>query len=82
MERTPGTSPVSRITFGPMQVDWEERLDFKKMRTERLQRARNAMAKADMDGRHIRVVKKSPTSKIDLAVCLSMADYEAMRLNL
>ncbi len=49
MERTPGTSPVSRITFGPMQVDWEERLDFKKMRTERLQRARNAMAKAGLD---------------------------------
>lgn len=40
---------TSRIAFGPMQVDWENRVDFEKMRRERLQRTRNAMAAADLD---------------------------------
>jgi Xaa-Pro aminopeptidase len=49
MKKTAGRGPVSRITFGPMQVDWEVRIDFEKMRKERLQRARDAMAKAGLD---------------------------------
>ncbi len=37
------------VNFGQMQVDWETRIDFQKMRRERLQRAREAMAKNDVD---------------------------------
>lgn len=35
--------------FGMMGVDWEERIDFDRMRRERLQRARDAVAKAEVD---------------------------------
>lgn len=43
-------SPVSsRLRFGPMMVDWETRIDFEKMRSDRLQRARDAMASAGVD---------------------------------
>jgi len=35
--------------FGQMGVDWEERIDFARMRRERLQRAKDAMEKADVD---------------------------------
>ena len=37
------------VHFGQMQVDWETRIDFEKMRRERLQRAREAMAKNSLD---------------------------------
>lgn len=43
----------------------------------------NADAKVDTaEERHIRLIKRANTLKIDLAVALSMADYEAMRLNI
>lgn len=42
-------TPTARVSFGPMQVDWENRIDFEKMRRERLQRARSAMAAANLD---------------------------------
>jgi Xaa-Pro aminopeptidase len=35
--------------FGMIGVDWEERIDFDRMRRERLQRAHDAMNKADVD---------------------------------
>ena len=35
--------------FGFMGVDWEERIDFGRMRRERLQRAKDAMEKAGCD---------------------------------
>ncbi len=35
--------------FGMMGVDWEERIDFERMRRERLQRAQNAVDKAEID---------------------------------
>ena len=35
--------------FGQMGVDWEERIDFDRMRRERLQKAREAMEKANVD---------------------------------
>lgn len=35
--------------FGMMGVDWEERVNFDRMRRERLQKARDAMEKADLD---------------------------------
>jgi len=35
--------------FGQMGVDWEERIDFDRMRRERLQRTRDAMEKEDID---------------------------------
>jgi Xaa-Pro aminopeptidase len=44
-----GLTPTSRITFGLMQVDWENRIDFEKMRRERLQRARDAMEASGVD---------------------------------
>ncbi len=40
---------AERISFGPMMVDWEPRIDFEKMRRDRLQRARDAMAAAGVD---------------------------------
>lgn len=40
---------VGGIGFGPMQVDWETRIDYPKMRRERLQRARDAMAEFGLD---------------------------------
>ncbi|MFC2021612.1 M24 family metallopeptidase [Chloroflexota bacterium] len=35
--------------FGLMGVDWEERIDFDRMRRERLQKAKDALAKSDVD---------------------------------
>jgi Xaa-Pro aminopeptidase len=35
--------------FGMMGVDWEERIDFDRMRRERLRRAHDAMEEADVD---------------------------------
>jgi len=35
--------------FGTMGVDWEERIDFDRMRRERLQKAKDAMEKAGVD---------------------------------
>src|SRR5579885_2119170 len=37
------------VKFGPMMVDWETRVDFAKMRTERLARAQASMNKFDAD---------------------------------
>lgn len=37
------------VNFGQMQVDWETRIDFEKMRRERLQKARDAMVKNSVD---------------------------------
>jgi hypothetical protein len=42
----------------------------------------NANAQVDAEERKIRIIKRSPLLKIDLAVALSMANAEAMRLNL
>ena len=55
------------VKFGPMQVDWETRVDFDKLRTDRLARTRAAMEKFDLDyllsirmenGRYISGVKR------------------------
>ena len=35
--------------FGLMGVDWEERIDFSRMRRERLQRAKDALEKSDLN---------------------------------
>jgi len=35
-------------TFGPMAVDWENRIDFERLRTERLARLKSRLALADM----------------------------------
>lgn len=40
---------TGRISFGPMQVDWETRVDFEKLRRDRLQRTRDAMASFGVD---------------------------------
>lgn len=37
------------VKFGPMQVDWETRIDFDKMRRERLARTRASMKKFGLD---------------------------------
>ncbi|MFC1961303.1 terminase TerL endonuclease subunit [Chloroflexota bacterium] len=42
----------------------------------------NADRKMDDQHRRMRLVKRSPSQKIDLAVALSMAGYECLRLNL
>jgi hypothetical protein len=42
----------------------------------------NANAKSEGETDKLRIVKRKETAKIDLAVCLSMANYEAVRLNL
>jgi hypothetical protein len=42
----------------------------------------NADKKLADDGRRIRIVKREEALKIDLTVCLSMASYECLRLNL
>lgn len=39
----------SATTFGPMQTDWETRVDMDRLRTERLARTRAAMADAGID---------------------------------
>jgi phage terminase large subunit-like protein len=41
----------------------------------------NAAAKSEGE-KSLRIVKKSDSKKIDLAVCLSMAHHEAVRLNI
>jgi phage terminase large subunit-like protein len=43
---------------------------------------RNADRKTDESGHRLRIVKRVDALKVDLAVGLSMAAYEAMRLNL
>src|SRR5499425_2446677 len=35
-------------TYGTMAVDWEERINFERLRTERLQRAKDLLAKSEM----------------------------------
>ena len=35
--------------LGWMQVDWEQRIDFDKLRTGRLERAKAALAESDLD---------------------------------
>ena len=35
-------------TYGPMAVDWEQRIDFDRLRTERLQRVKDLLAKSEM----------------------------------
>jgi phage terminase large subunit-like protein len=47
--------------------------------TEHLQ---NADATEDPQERKIRIIKRAERLKVDLAVCLSMATHEALRLNL
>jgi hypothetical protein len=43
----------------------------------------NADAKKEiLEDRTIRIVKRTQSAKIDLSICLSMGDYECMRLNL
>jgi Xaa-Pro aminopeptidase len=42
-------STSDRLTFGPQMVDWETRVDFAKLRTDRLARAQQAMAAAGVD---------------------------------
>ena len=42
----------------------------------------NSNRKLDPDGRRLRIVKREDALKNDLAVCLSMASYECLRLNL
>jgi Xaa-Pro aminopeptidase len=55
------------VKFGPMQVDWETRVDFAKLRSDRLARTRAAMERFDLDfllsirmenGRYISGVKR------------------------
>ena len=35
-------------TYGPMAVDWENRIDFDRLRRERLARAKELLAKSEM----------------------------------
>lgn len=42
----------------------------------------NADRKVDADARKLRIVKRTPSGKIDLAVALSMASYRCLELNL
>jgi Xaa-Pro aminopeptidase len=42
-------STSDRLTFGPQMVDWETRVDFAKLRADRLARAQQAMAAAGVD---------------------------------
>ena len=39
----------SASTFGPMQTDWETRIDMDRLRTQRLRKTREAMASAELD---------------------------------
>ncbi len=41
----------------------------------------NANRKLDTDGRRLRIVQREDALKVDLAVCLSMASHEILRLN-
>ncbi len=47
--RTTGITHAKAVSFGPMMVDWETRIDFEKMRAERMQKAREAMEKHNLD---------------------------------
>lgn len=58
---------TERISFGPMMVDWEPRLDFAKMLRDRQERARDAMKAADVqylilsrfeNGRYVTGIKR------------------------
>jgi hypothetical protein len=42
----------------------------------------NADKKLDEDGRRLRIVKREDSMKVDLCVCLSMACFENLRLNI
>lgn len=42
----------------------------------------NANAKSEGEADKLRIVKRRESAKIDLAVCLSMANYESVKLNL
>jgi hypothetical protein len=46
------------------------------------QHIKNSNRKMDTDGRRLRIVKRESGLNVDLAVCLSMASYECLRLNL
>ena len=35
-------------TYGTMGVDWEQRVDFDRLRTERLNRAKRALAESEL----------------------------------
>lgn len=37
------------VKFGPMGVDWESRIDYDKMRRERLEKAQDALRESDLD---------------------------------
>jgi len=39
---------VAIKTYGPMAVDWENRIDFDRLRRERLERAKALLAKSEM----------------------------------
>src|SRR6201993_2593571 len=39
---------VALKTYGPMAVDWENRIDFDRLRKERLARAKALLAKSEM----------------------------------
>jgi Xaa-Pro aminopeptidase len=39
---------MAQPTYGTMGVDWEKRIDFDRLRVERLQRAKNLLAKSEM----------------------------------
>jgi Xaa-Pro aminopeptidase len=39
---------MGQPTYGTMGVDWEQRIDFDRLRLERLQRAKNLLAKSEM----------------------------------
>lgn len=42
-------SNIDRISFGPQMVDWETRVDFPKLRADRLTRTQEAMAASGVD---------------------------------
>jgi Xaa-Pro aminopeptidase len=42
-------SASDRLTYGPQMVDWETRVDFARLRADRLARAQQAMADAGVD---------------------------------
>jgi len=39
---------VALKTYGPMAVDWENRIDFDRLRRERLARVKALLAKSEM----------------------------------
>ncbi len=40
---------MNEVDYGMMGVDWEERVDFTRLRSERLEKARTAIAQSDLD---------------------------------